>query len=66
MQNHGLIALGKTASEVENITAMYVKTARVILGACALGGLRFLTPHDVARIHTRPDELYRRQEWDKR
>ena len=24
MQNHGLIALGKTASEVENITAMYV------------------------------------------
>jgi rhamnose utilization protein RhaD (predicted bifunctional aldolase and dehydrogenase) len=66
MQNHGLIALGKTASEVENITAMYVKTARVILGAYALGGLRFLTPHDVARIHTRPDELYRRQEWDKR
>jgi rhamnose utilization protein RhaD (predicted bifunctional aldolase and dehydrogenase) len=35
MQNHGLIALGKTASEVENITAMYVKTARVILGAYA-------------------------------
>jgi rhamnose utilization protein RhaD (predicted bifunctional aldolase and dehydrogenase) len=66
MQNHGLIALGKTASEVENITAMYVKTARVILGAYALGGLRFLTPHDVARIHTRPDELYRRQEWDIR
>lgn len=65
MQNHGLIALGKTASEVENITAMYVKTARVILGASALGGLRFLTPQDVARIHTRPDELYRRQEWDR-
>jgi rhamnose utilization protein RhaD (predicted bifunctional aldolase and dehydrogenase) len=65
MQNHGLIALGKTASEVENITAMYVKTARVILGAYALGGLRFLTPQDVARIHTRPDELYRRQEWGR-
>jgi rhamnose utilization protein RhaD (predicted bifunctional aldolase and dehydrogenase) len=65
MQNHGLITLGKTASEVENITAMYVKTARVILGAYALGGLHFLSPQAVDRIHTRPDELYRRQEWDK-
>ena len=64
MQNHGLIALGKTASEVENITAMYVKTARVILGAYTMGGPRFLRPQDVDRIHTRPDELYRRQEWD--
>jgi rhamnose utilization protein RhaD (predicted bifunctional aldolase and dehydrogenase) len=64
MQNHGLIALGKTASEVENITAMYVKTARVILGTCAVGGPRFLRPQDVDRIHTRPDELYRRREWD--
>lgn len=65
MQNHGLFALGKTASEVENITAMYVKTARIILGAYALGGPRFMTPQAVERIHTRPDELYRRQEWDK-
>jgi rhamnose utilization protein RhaD (predicted bifunctional aldolase and dehydrogenase) len=63
MQNHGLITLGKTASEVENITAMYVKTTRVILGAYALGGLHFMTPEAVARIHTRPDEQYRRQEW---
>jgi rhamnose utilization protein RhaD (predicted bifunctional aldolase and dehydrogenase) len=63
MQNHGLIALGKTATEVENITAMYVKTARIILGAYALGGPHFLSPAAVDRIHTRPDELYRRQEW---
>jgi rhamnose utilization protein RhaD (predicted bifunctional aldolase and dehydrogenase) len=63
MQNHGLIALGKTASEVENITAMYVKTARVIIGAYALGGPHFMSTEAVARIHTRPDELYRRQEW---
>ena len=66
MQNHGLIALGKTASEVENITAMYVKTARVILGTYELGGPHFMTPEAVARIHTRPDELYRRKEWDTR
>jgi rhamnose utilization protein RhaD (predicted bifunctional aldolase and dehydrogenase) len=63
MQNHGLIALGQTAVEVENITAMYVKTARVILGAYALGGVHAMSPEAVARIHTRPDEQYRRQEW---
>jgi rhamnose utilization protein RhaD (predicted bifunctional aldolase and dehydrogenase) len=63
MQNHGLIALGQTALEVENITAMYVKTARVILGAYALGGVQAMSPEAVARIHTRPDEQYRRQEW---
>jgi rhamnose utilization protein RhaD (predicted bifunctional aldolase and dehydrogenase) len=63
MQNHGLIALGKTALEVEQITAMYVKAARVLLGTYALGGPHFLSPADVARIHTRPDELYRRKAW---
>jgi rhamnose utilization protein RhaD (predicted bifunctional aldolase and dehydrogenase) len=63
MQNHGLIALGQTALEVQNITAMYVKTARVILGAYALGGVQAMSPEAVARIHTRPDEQYRRQEW---
>jgi rhamnose utilization protein RhaD (predicted bifunctional aldolase and dehydrogenase) len=65
MQNHGLIALGKTAPEVENITAMYVKTCRVILGAYALGGPHFMSQQAVDRIHTRPDEQYRRQEWDR-
>jgi rhamnose utilization protein RhaD (predicted bifunctional aldolase and dehydrogenase) len=65
MQNHGLIALGKTASEVENITAMFVKTARVILGVYALGGPHFMSAEAVARIHTRPDEQYRRQEWGR-
>jgi rhamnose utilization protein RhaD (predicted bifunctional aldolase and dehydrogenase) len=63
MQNHGLMALGETALEVENITAMCVKTARVILGAYALGGVHPMSPEAVARIHTRPDEQYRRQEW---
>jgi rhamnose utilization protein RhaD (predicted bifunctional aldolase and dehydrogenase) len=63
MQNHGLIALGRTASEVENVTAMYVKTARTILGLYALGGPHFMTQQAVDRIHRRPDEQYRRQEW---
>ncbi len=61
MQNHGLIALGRTAQQVENITAMAVKTARVLAGSYALGGPRFMTPQAVARIHTRPDEHYRQR-----
>jgi rhamnose utilization protein RhaD (predicted bifunctional aldolase and dehydrogenase) len=63
MQNHGLIALGKSAVEVQNITAMYVKTARVILGAYALGGPHFMTPEQVERIYSRPDEHYRQKMW---
>lgn len=61
MQNHGLIALGRTAQQVEDITAMAVKAARVLIGAYALGGPRFLTAENADRIHTRPDELYRRK-----
>jgi rhamnose utilization protein RhaD (predicted bifunctional aldolase and dehydrogenase) len=61
MQNHGFIALGRTPQQVQDITAMAVKAARVLIGAYALGGPRFLTPENVARIHTRPDELYRRK-----
>ena len=62
MQNHGLIALGANATEVDNITAMYVKTCKVLLGTYTFGGPNFLTPANVRRIHTRPDELYRRQQ----
>jgi len=62
MQNHGLIALGKTASEVESITAMTVKASRVLQGAAALGGVRYMTQADVDRIHTHPSELYRRKQ----
>ena len=62
MQNHGFIALGGTPQQVENITAMGVKVARILLGTYAAGGPRFLTSKDVDRIHTRPDEHYRRQQ----
>jgi len=61
LQNHGLIALGRTVQQVENITAMATKAARVLLGAYAAGGPHFLSPQAAQRIHTRPDELYRRQ-----
>jgi rhamnose utilization protein RhaD (predicted bifunctional aldolase and dehydrogenase) len=42
IQNHGLVALGRTAQQVEDVTAMAVKTARVLLGTYAAGGPRFV------------------------
>ncbi len=62
LQNHGLVVLGKSAQQVLDVTAMAVKAARVMLGTFAAGGPRFMSERDVARIHTRPDELYRRQQ----
>ena len=61
LQNHGLIALGRTPQQVEDVTAMAVKTARVLLGTYAAGGPHFLSEQAAQRIHTRPDELYRRK-----
>ena len=63
MQNHGFIALGKTAQDVENITAMSVKAARIIAGTYALGGPNMMSPENAERIHTRPDEHYRKSVW---
>jgi rhamnose utilization protein RhaD (predicted bifunctional aldolase and dehydrogenase) len=60
MENHGMIACGSSPRDVETITSMYVKTARTLIGTYALGKPHFLTPENVARIHTRPDEKYRR------
>jgi rhamnose utilization protein RhaD (predicted bifunctional aldolase and dehydrogenase) len=62
MENHGMIALGNTVQEVLGITQMLVKTCRIIAGALAAGGPRFLSPTHVQRIDTRPDELMRRRE----
>jgi rhamnose utilization protein RhaD (predicted bifunctional aldolase and dehydrogenase) len=59
LQNHGVFVLGSSRQQVEHITAMVVKTARVLLGTYALGGPHFMTDEAVARIHTRPDEHYR-------
>jgi len=66
MENHGFIAVGRTPRDVETITSMYVKAARILLGTYALGGPRFLTPENVARIHTRPDEHYRQKQIENR
>jgi hypothetical protein len=41
---------------------MAVKTARVLCGTYSVGGPRYLPAKDVDRIHTRLDEVYRRQQ----
>jgi rhamnose utilization protein RhaD (predicted bifunctional aldolase and dehydrogenase) len=42
LQNHGLVALGRTPDEVLYITALMVKTARILLGTQAWGGPHFV------------------------
>jgi rhamnose utilization protein RhaD (predicted bifunctional aldolase and dehydrogenase) len=59
IRNHGIIAVGKNAHEVEAITAMYCKAARVLLGATGFGGVNYLSEENVRRIYTRPDEELR-------
>lgn len=61
LQNHGFVALGRSTEEVIAITAMAEKSAKIVLGAFACGGPRFLTAEDVSRITTRPDEKYRQK-----
>ncbi len=63
LQNHGLIALGKTPLEVLNITAMAVKAARIFVGACQAGEPVFMSASDIAHIYKRPDEIYRRAQF---
>ncbi len=66
MQNHGLIALGKSSKDVENITAMCVKAFRILVATHSFGGPNFFTAKTIDRIHTRPDEIYRRKHWGTR
>jgi rhamnose utilization protein RhaD (predicted bifunctional aldolase and dehydrogenase) len=61
LQNHGLVALGSSATQVEGITAMAVKAARILVGTRAMGGPHPMTPEAVARIHSRPDEHHRQR-----
>ena len=61
MQNHGLIALGVTAKEVENITKTAVKSAMVRYGAIAAGGIELLSKDIIEHIAKRPDEIYRKK-----
>lgn len=61
MQNHGIFALGSTAKQVLSCSQMWVKTARVILGAMVCGGTQPMSAAQVERIATRPDEKLRQR-----
>ena len=61
LESHGLIALGGSPSEILNITAMAVKSARIYIGARQLGGVVNLPEGEVYHLYGRPDEIYRRQ-----
>ncbi len=62
MQNHGLIALGKTVGEIESASLMSIKAARAWLGALSTGlPLSPLSDENINRIHSRPDEHYRQE-----
>jgi rhamnose utilization protein RhaD (predicted bifunctional aldolase and dehydrogenase) len=62
LQNHGIIALGASASAVLACAMMASKAAAVFMGAAAMGGPNFLTPQHVERIADRPDEAYRQKQ----
>lgn len=61
LQNHGLIALGKSARDAENITLMAVKAASILHGSMALGGPHPMSAQDISRIASRSDEHYRQR-----
>jgi len=63
VRNHGIIAIGANAIEVEAITAMYCKTCRILAGAAHFGGVHFMAQCDVDRIYTRPDEDQRKRQF---
>jgi rhamnose utilization protein RhaD (predicted bifunctional aldolase and dehydrogenase) len=61
LQNHGVIAIGATTGSVLAATLMAEKAARIFVDASLLGGPAALTPQNVARIDSRPDEHYRQK-----
>lgn len=61
MVNHGMIALGKTADEVFNITMMAEKWARILASTCAFGGPNYFSGRDASHIDNWKAEHYRRR-----
>ncbi len=61
LQNHGIVALGDTASEILQISQMTVKVARILHGALSIGAPRYLSTASADQLDGRPDEIYRRR-----
>ncbi|QDT00885.1 short chain dehydrogenase [Adhaeretor mobilis] len=61
LENHGLIAIGGSAKQVEAALMMAEKAARVFVGATTAGGPIFMPVEQVERIGARSDEHYRQR-----
>ncbi len=61
LENHGIIALGRSVEAVLAAMLMAEKAAQIWLGAAALGGPKFMTQQHIRRIAGRPDEEVRRR-----
>ncbi len=61
LQNHGFIALGGSAGEVEAIHQMADKAAHILTAALSLGEPAVLTPAQADRIYTWPAERFRQK-----
>lgn len=61
LQNHGLIAIGKTPQAVLATTLMAEKAAKIHLGAASIGGPTFLSGEQVAYIAGWTAEHYRQK-----
>jgi rhamnose utilization protein RhaD (predicted bifunctional aldolase and dehydrogenase) len=61
LQNHGLIALGSTPRDAENVTLMAVKAATILRGTMSFGGPHAMNARDIERIASRADEHYRQR-----
>lgn len=59
LDNHGIIALGKTAQECVAITETCEKAAEVFLGALSTGKIRYLSDSSVQELLDDENEKYR-------
>jgi len=59
LQNHGVVAIGKTAEEVLSTLLMAEKAAQVFIGSAILGGPVFMPQHQVQRLDPRVEDAPR-------
>lgn len=59
LENHGIIALGKTADECIAITETCEKAAEVFLGALSTGKIRYLSENSIQELLNDEQEKYR-------
>ncbi|GAA1960114.1 class II aldolase/adducin family protein [Amycolatopsis minnesotensis] len=60
LRNHGILALGETATDVRQTVEMTVKVARILTAALSVGQPAYLTGEQADRIEGREDEHHRR------